>query len=69
MGRYAPHIFDDPRQKLKKFVSGLRSNVRHFMVSNDLETFAKAVRVACIIEEEHGRFLEEQKRAGKHRAQ
>ena len=30
------------------------------MVSGDPETFAKAVRVACITEEEHGRFLEEQ---------
>ena len=63
--RYAPHIFDDPRRKLKKFFSGLRSNIRHFVVSDDPETFAKAVRVACITEEEHGRFLEEQKKAGK----
>ena len=60
LGRYAPHNFDDPRRKLKKFVSGLRSNIRRFMVSGDPETFAKAVRVACITEEEHGRFLEEQ---------
>ena len=69
LGRYAPHIFDDPRRKLKKFVSGLRSNIRCFVVSGDPKTFAKPVRVACITEEEHDRFLEEQKRAGKHPAQ
>ena len=65
LGRYAPHIFDDPRWKLKKFVNGLRSNIRRFMVSGDPETFAKAVRVACITEEEHDRFLKEKKRTGK----
>ena len=67
-GRYAPHIFYYPRRKLKKFVSGLRRNIRHFVVSSDLETFDKVVRVAYITEEEHDKFLEEQKRAGKHPA-
>ena len=65
LGRYAPHIFDDPRQKLKRFVGRLRSNIRHFVVASDLETFARTVRISHLIEEERGRFLEEQKRTGK----
>ena len=69
LGRYAPHIFDDPRRKLKRFVGGLRSNIRRFIVANDPETFTRAVRIAHLTEEEHGRFLEEQKKAGKHLAQ
>ena len=59
LGRYAPHIFDDLHWKLKRFVGGLRSNIQHFIVACDLETFTRAVRIAHLIEEERGRFLEE----------
>ena len=65
LGKYAPHIFDDPCRKLKRFVGRLRNNIQHFVVASDPETFTRAVRIAHLIEEEHGRFLEEQKRAGK----
>ena len=65
LGRYAPHIFDDPRRKLTKFVSGLRGNIRHFIVASDPETFAKAVRVACLMEEEHNKSLAEKKKLDK----
>ena len=27
LGRYAPHIFDNPHRKLKKFIDGLRGNI------------------------------------------
>ena len=69
LGRYAPHIFYDLRRKLKKFVSGLRGNIRHFMVASDPKTFARAVRIAHLTEDEHRKFLEEQKKAIKHPAQ
>ena len=32
LGKYVAHIFDDPCWKLKRFVGGLRSNIRCFMV-------------------------------------
>ena len=59
LGRYAPHIFYDPCQKLKKFVGGLRSNIRCFVVASDPETFAMAMRMVYLIEKECGKFLEE----------
>ena len=65
LGRYAPHIFDDPHQRLKKFVSGLRDNIRCFVVASDPEIFAKAVRVACLTEEEHNKSLVEKKKLDK----
>ena len=48
LGRYAPHIFDDPHRKLKKFIDGLRGNIRRYVATNDLETFTKAVRIVHI---------------------
>ena len=57
LGRYAPHIFNDLLQKLKRFVGRLRSNIRHFVVASDLETFARAMRIPHFIEEECGRFF------------
>ena len=57
--KYAPHIFYNPRQKLKRFVGGLRSNIRRFVVASDPKTFTKIVRIAHLTEEEYGRFLEE----------
>ena len=65
LGRYAPHIFNDPHRRLKKFVSGLRGNIRRFVVASDPKTFAKAVRIAHLTEDEHHKFLEEQKKAVK----
>ena len=59
LGRYAPHIFDDPRRKLKRFVGGLRSNIRCFVMASDPETFTRAVRIAHLTEEECCRFFEE----------
>ena len=65
MGRYAPHIFDDPRRRLKKFVNGLKGNIRRFVVASDPETFAKAVREACLMEEEHNKSLAKNKKLDK----
>ena len=55
--------------ELKKFIGRLRGNIRRFVVASDPETFVRAMRIAHLTKEEHGRFLEEQKRAGKHLAQ
>ena len=65
LGRYAPHIFDDPRRKLRKFVVGLRGSIRRYVTTNDLETFTKVLRVAHLAEREDDRFVVDQKRAGK----
>ena len=46
LGRYAPHIFDNPHRKLRKFVDDLRSSIRRYVATNDPETFTKALRVA-----------------------
>ena len=37
--KYAPHIFDNSHRKLKKFMDGLRSNIRRYVTTNDPETF------------------------------
>ena len=65
LGKYAPHIFDNPRRKLKKFMDGLRSNIRRYVDTNDPETFTKALRVSHLVERENDKFVVEQKRAGK----
>ena len=65
LGRYAPHIFDNPRRKLKKIMDGLRSNICQYIATNDLETFTKALRIAHLAERENDRFMDEQKRVGK----
>ena len=65
LGRYAPHIFDNPRRKLRKFVDGLRGSIRRYVATNDSETFTKALRVAHLAERENDRFVVEQKRTGK----
>ena len=65
LGRYAPHIFDNPRRTLKKFVDGLRGSIRRYIGTNDPETFTKAFRVAHLAERENDRFMDKQKRAGK----
>ena len=65
MGRYVPHIFDDLRWKLKKFVNGLRGSIRSYVVASDPKTFAKAIKVACLMEEEHNKSLVERKKLDK----
>ena len=57
LGRYAPHIFDNPRRKLKKFIDGLRSNIKIYVATNDPETFTRALRIAHIVEIENDKFM------------
>ena len=63
--RYAPHIFDNLCRKLKKFIDDLRSNIRRYVTTNDLETFTRALRIAHIAEIEDDKFMTEQKNANK----
>ena len=65
LGRYAPHIFDNPCRKLKKFMDGLKDNIRRYVATNDPETFTKALRIAHLAEIENDKFINEQKNAGK----
>ena len=65
LGKYAPHIFDNPRRKLKKFMDGLKGNIRRYVATNDLETFTKALRIAHLAEIENDKFINEQKNVGK----
>ena len=65
LGRYAPHIFDNPCIKFKKFINGLRSNMRRYVTTNDPETFTSALRIAHIVEIENDKFMTEQKSASK----
>ena len=65
LGKYAPHIFDNPRRKLKKFMDGLRSNIRRYVATNDPKTFTKTLRIAHFVERENDIFVVEQKSAGK----
>ena len=50
LGKYAPHIFDNLHRKFKKFIDGLRRNIRRYVATNDLETFTKTLRIAHIAE-------------------
>ena len=63
--RYAPHIFDNLRRKLKKFMDGLKGNIRRYIATNDLETFTRALRIAHLAKIENEKFVNEQKNAGK----
>ena len=65
LGRYAPHIFDNPRKKLRKFMDGLKGNIRRYVTTNDPETFTRALRIAHLAEIENDKFINEQKNAGK----
>ena len=47
----------------------MASDPETFARANDPEIFTKVVRIAHLTEEECDRFLEEQKRAGKHPTQ
>ena len=57
LGRYAPHIFDNPHRKLKKFSDGLTNNIRRYVATNDPETFTWALRIAYIVEIENDKFM------------
>ena len=65
LGRYAPHIFDNPCRKLRKFMDGLKGNIRRYVATNDLETFTRALRISHLAEIENDKFINEQKNAGK----
>ena len=65
LGRYAPHIFDNPCRKLKKFIDDLRGNIRRYVATCDPETFTKALRMAHLAERENDRFMAEQKNIDK----
>ena len=59
------HIFDNLYRKLKKFIDGLRGNIRRYVVINDPKTFIRALRTVHIAEIENDKFMSEQKSAGK----
>ena len=65
LGRYAPHIFDNLHQKLKKFIDGLRGNIRRYVAMSDPESFTRALRMAHLAERENDRFMVKQKSAEK----
>ena len=59
LGRYVPHIFDNLRRKLKKFIDGLRGNIRRYVATCNPKTFTKALRMAHLVERENDRFMAE----------
>ena len=65
LGRYALHIFDTPHRKLKKFIDGLRSNIKRYVATNDPETFTRALRIAHLAKIKNDKFMTEQKSNGK----
>ena len=65
LGRYAPHIFDNLRRKLRKFINDLRSNIRRYVTTNDPKTFTRALSIAHIAKIENDKFMTEQKRSSK----
>ena len=65
LGRYAPHIFDNPRRKFKKFLDDLRSNIKRYVATNDPETFTRTLRVAHITKIENNKLMSKQKSVGK----
>ena len=65
LGRYAPHIFDDPRRKLRKFIDGLKDNIRKHVAICDPDSFTHALRIAHLAEIENVRFAAEQKSSRK----
>ena len=55
LGRYAPQIWTDERRRTRKFVKGLRGPVRRYVATQDPSTFATALRLAHLAEEENMR--------------
>ena len=65
LGRYTPHIFDNPRRKLRKFIDGLKGNIQKHVAICDLESFTWALRITHLVEIENDRFVVEQKSSRK----
>ena len=63
--RYAPHVFDNPRRKLRKFINGLRGNIWKHVAISDPDSFTRALRIAHLAEIENDRFAAKQKSSGK----
>jgi hypothetical protein len=55
LGRYAPHIYNDERCRVKKFVDGLKSQIRRYVATQDPTAFATALRLAHLSEQENNR--------------
>ena len=65
LGRYAPHIFDNPHRKLRKFMDGLKGNIKRYVATNDPETSTRALKISHLAEIENDKFVNEQKNIGK----
>ena len=65
LGRYAPHIFEIFHRKLRKFIDGLRGNIRRYVATCDPKTFTQALRMTHLAERENDRFMAEQKNTSK----
>ena len=65
LGRYAPHIFNDPRRKLRKFIDGLRGNIQKYVAICDPDSFTRALRIAHLAKINNDRFEAKQKSSGK----
>ena len=59
LGRYVPHIFDNLYRKHRKFIDGLRSNIKRYVATNDPETFTRALRIDHLAKIENDRFATE----------
>ena len=59
LGRYAPHIFDNPHRKLGKFIDGLKSNIKRYVATNDPKTFIRALKISHLVEIENDKFMTE----------
>jgi hypothetical protein len=55
LGRYAPHICVNERRRTRKFVEGLRGPIRRYVAVQDPSTFATALRLAHLAEQENTR--------------
>jgi hypothetical protein len=65
LGRYAPHIYGDERRRVMKFIRGLRGSIRRYVVVQDPTTFATALRLAHLAEQENNQFKEERRKTVK----
>jgi hypothetical protein len=53
LGRYAPQVWVDERRRTRKFVKGLRGPIRRYVAIQDPSSFATALRLAHLAEEEN----------------
>ncbi|MQL91483.1 hypothetical protein Taro_024092, partial [Colocasia esculenta] len=61
LSKYAPHIIEDERRKMKKFVMGHKPSLRTRLVVFDHRTLDEALSDACRQEGEMEQYLEEKK--------